>query len=345
MPSNNLTSLLSLASASSRIRESQRSQITTASGLGSRTSGFAESTSNSESSQTGNRVSRAPSQTPSTPSRRHRRASSLDSSPISAVPSAPKRQRVGDSQVIVSQEHLERLERNQELILKELAILKGLFASQSPSALTGSKPSQKYSDLASEVVNAFLTTPFSDLFYGSNLASIIHDAAVVCKVGGVPNARHPDRHDFRKEVTRKLTVWRSERKQARYSTYRVGSPLSPKVENFWKVAAKEIFELGELGEKERREVLEFVFREDEARFGAANTGITSVRHLAGLQKEFMEWQAMNRSRMVPVWRRGKEGGNGGYGSEDEEEFGQGRNVDSSARTGEEDEEDGEEDGE
>lgn len=109
MPSNNLTSLLSLASASSRIRESQRSQITTASGLGSRTSGFAESTSNSESSQTGNRVSRAPSQTPSTPSRRHRRASSLDSSPISAVPSAPKRQRVGDSQVIVSQEHLERV--------------------------------------------------------------------------------------------------------------------------------------------------------------------------------------------------------------------------------------------
>ncbi|OXG61001.1 hypothetical protein C351_04534, partial [Cryptococcus neoformans c8] len=206
MPSNNLTSLLSLASASSRIRESQRSQITTASGLGSRTSGFAESTSNSESSQTGNRVSRAPSQTPSTPSRRHRRASSLDSSPISTVPSAPKRQRVGDSQVI--------LERNQELILKELAILKGLFASQSPSALTGSKPSQKYSDLASGVVNAFLITPFSDLFYGSNLASIIHDAAVACKVGGVPNARHPDRHDFRKEVTRKLTVWRSERKQA-----------------------------------------------------------------------------------------------------------------------------------
>ncbi|OXG79914.1 hypothetical protein C349_04280 [Cryptococcus neoformans var. grubii Br795] len=280
MPSNNLTSLLSLVSASSRIRESQHSQITTASGLGSRTSGFVESTSNSESSQTGNRISRAPSQTPSTPSRRHRRASSLDSPPISAVPSAPKRQRVGDSQVIVSQEHLERLERNQELILKELAILKGLFASQSSSALTGSKPS---------------------------------DAAVVCKVGGVPNARHPDRHDFRKEVTRKLTVWRSERKQARYSTYRVGSPLSPKVENFWKVAAKEIFELGELGEKERREVLEFVFREDEARFGAANTGITS----------------------------GKEGGNGGYGSEDEEEFGQGHNVDSSARMGEEDEEDGE----
>ncbi|OXH39916.1 hypothetical protein J009_00034 [Cryptococcus neoformans] len=160
-----------------------------------------------------------------------------------------------------------QLERNQEFILKELAILKCLFASQSPSALTGSKPSQKYSDLASGVVNAFLITPFSDLFYGSNLASIIHDAAVACKVGGVPNARHPDRHDFRKEVTRKLTVWRSERKQARYSTYRVGSPLSPKVENFWKVAAKEMFELGELGEKERRVVLEFVFREDEARFG------------------------------------------------------------------------------
>ncbi|OWZ79592.1 hypothetical protein C365_01855 [Cryptococcus neoformans Bt85] len=232
----------------------------------------------------------------------------------------------------------QRLERNQELILKELAILKGLFASQSPSALTGSKPSPGGGQ-------CIFDHPFSDLFYGSNLASIIHDAAVACKVGGVPNARHPDRHDFRKEVTRKLTVWRSERKQARYSTYRVGSPLSPKVENFWKVAAKEIFELGELGEKERREVLEFVFREDEARFGAANTGITSVRHLAGLQKEFMEWQAMNRSRMVPLWRKGKEGGNGGYGSEDGEEFGQGRNVDSSARTGEEDEEDGEEDGE
>ncbi|OXL08546.1 hypothetical protein C348_03274, partial [Cryptococcus neoformans Gb118] len=183
-----------------------------------------------------------------------------------------------------------QLERNQEFILKELAILKCLFASQSPSALTGSKPSQKYSDLASGVVNAFLITPFSDLFYGSNLASIIHDAAVACKVGGVPNARHPDRHDFRKEVTRKLTVWRSERKQARYSTYRVGSPLSPKVENFWKVAAKEIFELGELGEKERRVVLEFVFREDEARFGGC---------------QHWDNQSMNRSRMVPVWRKGK----------------------------------------
>lgn len=34
-----------------------------------------------------------------------------------------------------------QLERNQEFILKELAILKCLFASQSPSALTGSKPS------------------------------------------------------------------------------------------------------------------------------------------------------------------------------------------------------------
>ncbi|OXM75772.1 hypothetical protein C364_06598 [Cryptococcus neoformans Bt63] len=38
---------------------------------------------------------------------------------------------------------------------------KGLFTSQSPSALTGSKSL----DLASEVVNAFLTTPFSNLFY------------------------------------------------------------------------------------------------------------------------------------------------------------------------------------
>ncbi|OWZ27353.1 hypothetical protein C356_06677 [Cryptococcus neoformans c45] len=44
-----------------------------------------------------------------------------------------------------------QLEHNQELILKELVILKGLFTSQSPSALTGSKPSQKYSDLASKV--------------------------------------------------------------------------------------------------------------------------------------------------------------------------------------------------
>ncbi|ADV24230.1 Hypothetical Protein CGB_I0530C [Cryptococcus gattii WM276] len=250
-----------------------------------------------------------------------------------------------------------QLERNQELILKELAILKGLFASQSPSALTGSKPSssdvhlpaklQRLSQRGGQCIfNHPLLRPFLWRQPGfHNPPTSTQDAAVACKVGGVPNARHPDRHNFRKEVTRKLTVWRSERKQARYSTYRVGSPLSPKVENFWKVAAKEIFELGELGEKERREVLEFVFREDEARFGAANTGITSVRHLAGLQKEFMEWQAMNRSRMVPVWRKGKEGGNGGYGSEDGEEFGQGRNVDSSTRTGEEDEEDGEEDGE
>ncbi|OWZ40603.1 hypothetical protein C356_03884 [Cryptococcus neoformans c45] len=106
----------------------------------------------------------------------------------------------------------------------------------------------------------------------------------------------------------------------RYSTYQVVSPLSPRDQNFWKVAAKEIFKLGELREKERREMLEFVFREDKARFRAANTGITS---------------------MVPMWRKGKEGGNGGYGSENGEEFSQGRNVDSSARTGEEDEEDGE----
>ncbi|OXH21798.1 hypothetical protein J008_06699 [Cryptococcus neoformans] len=48
----------------------------------------------------------------------------------------------------------------------------------------------------------------------------------------------------------------------RYSTYRVSSPLSPKDENFWKVAAKEIFKPSELGEKERREVLEFIFQED-----------------------------------------------------------------------------------
>ncbi|OWZ75871.1 hypothetical protein C366_04004 [Cryptococcus neoformans Tu401-1] len=81
----------------------------------------------------------------------------------------------------------------------------------------------------------------------------------------------------------------ADRRLSRYSTYQVSSPLSPKDESFWKVAAKEIFKLGELGEKERREVLEFVFREDKACFRAANTGITSVHHLAGLQKEFMEW--------------------------------------------------------
>lgn len=74
-----------------------------------------------------------------------------------------------------------QLERNQELILKELAILKGLFASQSPSALTGSKPSvssvlnqtkhsitfqssdvhlpAKIQRLSQEGVNAFLITP------------------------------------------------------------------------------------------------------------------------------------------------------------------------------------------
>ncbi|OXG31243.1 hypothetical protein C360_04741 [Cryptococcus neoformans Bt15] len=291
MPSNNLTSLLSLANASSRIRGSQHPQITT----------------------TGNRVSRASSQTPSTPSSRHRRASSLDSSPISAVPSAPKRQRVGDSQVTVSQERLERLERNQKLILKELAILKGLFASQSPSALTGLQPS---------------------------------DAAVGCKVGGMPNARHPDRYDFRKEVTRKLTVWRNERKQVLIKSideqvFDLPSRLSfvPKGCELLEGGRKRNFRAWLT--RGKREVLEFVLREDEARFGAANR--TSVG--SPVQKEFMEWQAMNRSRMVPVWRKGKEGRNEGYGREDGKEIGQSRNVDSSARTGEEDEEDSEEDGE
>ncbi|OXC60366.1 hypothetical protein C358_04183 [Cryptococcus neoformans MW-RSA852] len=142
-----------------------------------------------------------------------------------------------------------QLEHNQELILKELVILKGLFTSQSSSALTGSKPS-------------------------------------------------------------------------RYSTYRVSSPLSLKDENFWKVAAKEVFELSELGEKERREC-------------TPPCGPTERVH--GVASHELKSDGAHVEE-------GKEGGNGGYGSEDEEEFGQGRNVDSSARTGEEDEEDGEEDG-
>lgn len=33
------------------------------------------------------------------------------------------------------------------------------------------------------------------------------------KAAGIPNARHPDRHGFRKEVTRKLTVWRNENEE------------------------------------------------------------------------------------------------------------------------------------
>lgn len=41
-------------------------------------------------------------------------------------------------------------------------------------------------------------------------------------------------------------------------------------------------------------MLEFVFREDEARFGATRAGITAVRLIGGLQKEFMKWQAMQK---------------------------------------------------
>lgn len=59
--------------------------------------------------------------------------------------------------------------------------------------------------------------------------------------------------------------------------------MSPKDENFWKVAAKEIFELGELGEKERREVFQFVFREDGTCFGAAKVGITGATSVSQLR--------------------------------------------------------------
>ncbi|UOH85552.1 hypothetical protein LQV05_002381 [Cryptococcus neoformans] len=135
-----------------------------------------------------------------------------------------------------------QLEHNQELILKELVILKGLFTSQSSSALTGSKPS-------------------------------------------------------------------------RYSTYRVSSPLSLKDENFWKVAAKEVFELSELGEKER-----------------------PTKRVHGVASHELKSDGAHVEE-------GKEGGNGGYGSEDGEEFGQGHNVNSSALGWEKMfEEDGEEDG-
>lgn len=41
-------------------------------------------------------------------------------------------------------------------------------------------------------------------------------------------------------------------------------------------------------------MLEFVFREDEARFGATRAGITAVRLIGGLQKELMKWQAMQK---------------------------------------------------
>lgn len=98
-------------------------------------------------------------------------------------------------------------------------------------------------------------------------------------------------------------------------------------------------------------MLEFVVREDKARFGASTAGITAVRLIGGLQKEFMEWQAMNSVRMVPGWKEVKKGG-------DELEMevagrpNQSRNVSSLARGEEEDEdeegdenEEGDEDGE
>lgn len=56
-------------------------------------------------------------------------------------------------------------------------------------------------------------------------------------------------------------------------------------------------------------MLEF-FRKDEASFGATRTGITAARLIGGLQKEFMEWQAINSVRMVPRWKKVKEGGDG-----------------------------------
>lgn len=57
-------------------------------------------------------------------------------------------------------------------------------------------------------------------------------------------------------------------------------------------------------------MLEFVSRGDEARFRATKAGITSVRLIAGLQKEVMEWLAMNSVRMAPGWKEVKEGGDG-----------------------------------
>ncbi|OWZ26469.1 hypothetical protein C343_06697 [Cryptococcus neoformans C23] len=78
-----------------------------------------------------------------------------------------------------------------------------------------------------------------------------HNQEVILRVG-----------DPEGSVRLPVTICFNRLEVSRYSTYRVSSPLSPKDENFWKVTAKEIFKLSKLGEKERREVLEFIFQED-----------------------------------------------------------------------------------
>lgn len=115
MPSNNLTTLLGLASASSRVRESQHSQTFTVSRPGSRSSGSRDLTSNPGALRNDNNsvaVSsnlRAEAAPPLTPIRRRERATSLDSSPISLrIQPGPKRPKT-NSQSTTGQERLDRV--------------------------------------------------------------------------------------------------------------------------------------------------------------------------------------------------------------------------------------------
>ncbi|XAO24051.1 hypothetical protein I312_102841 [Cryptococcus bacillisporus CA1280] len=93
--------------------------------------------------------------------------------------------------------------------------------------------------------NAPCIKPFSDLFHGSNLASLIHDVAI---------SRKKNNEVF--DVSRRLS-------------------FVSKGRGLREGRCKGIYELTELTENERRDVLEFVFREDEARFGATRAGITA----------------------------------------------------------------------
>ncbi|OWZ38196.1 hypothetical protein C349_04399 [Cryptococcus neoformans var. grubii Br795] len=113
----------------------------------------------------------------------------------------------------------------------------------------------------------------------------------------------------------------------RYSTYRVGSFLSPKDENFWKVAAKEIFELGELGEKERREVFQFVFREDGTCFGAAKKGGRAEEMGMRVGEDVDQGRNVDLAREREWGEKSRDEDDGGYsvtlGLDDEEKDGAG----------------------
>ncbi|KIR40931.1 hypothetical protein I313_02877 [Cryptococcus deuterogattii Ram5] len=129
----------------------------------------------------------------------------------------------------------------------------------------------------------------------------------------------------RSKLILSLRFFGERRRNHKYSTYRVDSPLSPKEEDFWKVAAKkEIYELRDLTENKKTEVLNSSFEKTRLALGPP------------------DWYNSSCG-----WCLGGEVNEGGDGLETEvgEEVSQGCNTDSLARAEEdEDEEDDGEDG-